>query len=111
MAFLGLADSPAETPTMSVPVILNAANTSALITPKTPLEKAPGSFQYLKPYTVPLIQRGVELTRRWGGRAYAMYTYPMTPPEVKHPIMTKTTTQMILTRLNQYSASPQPRAP
>lgn len=52
--FLGFADSPADTPTISVPVIVNAAKTSALITPKTPCENAPGSFQYLNPYTVPL---------------------------------------------------------
>lgn len=37
--------------------------------------------------------------------------YPITPPEVKQPTMTKTMTQIILIKLNQYSASPQPLAP
>ena len=35
----------------------------------------------------------------------------MTPPDVKHPTMTNTITQIILIKLNQYSASPQPLAP
>lgn len=38
-------------------------------------------------------------------------TNPMTPPDVRHPTMTNTITQIILIKLNQYSASPQPLAP
>lgn len=84
--FLGLSDSPAETPTISVPVIVKAAKTRALITPKIPFEKAPGSFQYLKPYTVPLnYPAHVNMIC---DRYRIFCVYPMTPPEVRHPTIT-----------------------